>query len=219
MFTRLLLVGAVLVASLAFFFASHQGGSEVVIPHYIQGRNKTVLMLANQEHGLSNVHIATAYALLENYPDIEVHYASFPSKAKKIERVSQYARKKNPAAKDIVFHPIAGPTFEDVAYEDGRNIEWLMHPPGFGGLGKFVRNLPYFVAPWDVESYYGIYKQVCDLIDEIDPAIVVMEPLFLPGQDAAADKQRLRAMISPNTLVDTFLPNQGLLKMLYKYPA
>lgn len=219
MFTRILLVGALLVASLAYFFAGAGSDASPEPINWIQGKNKTVLFLANKEHGLSNAHVATAFSLLENYPDIDVHFASFDGMEKKLARISSFAQKKTPEAKPITYHVIKGTPFAEACYFEGRGIETLMHPPRLAGLGVFLQTLTHFVAPWDAESYFEIYQDIGALIDEVDPSVVVTESLLIPAQDVTRDKKRLHAMISPNTAVDTFLPQQGFLQMLYKYPA
>ncbi|CAI6088482.1 unnamed protein product [Clonostachys chloroleuca] len=108
MFIRiLLLTGALIAAFVAFYLSS----SPEERPPYIQGRNRTALFISNIEHGLSNVHIATASSILENYPDIEVHYASFSSLDDKLARVSKFTQAKTPAAKEITYHEIDGKAY------------------------------------------------------------------------------------------------------------
>ena len=102
MFARLIPLVALLVVGVAYLLSSTQ--HDEPRPPYIQGRNKTALFLANEEHGLGNVFIATAFAMLENHPDIEVHYASWDSARQRVHRAASFARDTNPAAKNIVFH-------------------------------------------------------------------------------------------------------------------
>jgi hypothetical protein len=117
MVTRLVLLGALLAASIAFLFS--EGNTPQHDP-YIQGKNRTILFITNSEHGLSNVHLATSSALLENYPDLDVHYASFRGVRRKLESISSSAGAKTPAAGDIVFHELKGLTFaQAIAKEAG----------------------------------------------------------------------------------------------------
>lgn len=222
MFARILLVGALLVASLAYFFAagSDSGSAEVIQREpYIQGRNKTVLMLANQEHGLSNVHIATASALLEHYPDIEVHYASFGTVGRKLERVSSFARKKTPAAKAIVYHGLKGISYGDSLEKANWTWEQSIHPVGAAGMGKLAYNMQWWISPWSADEHWELYQEIGALIDEVDPAVVVIDTIFRPALDATRDKNRLHAFITPNTLVDNFIGEQPPSTLLWKYPA
>ncbi|KAK7225149.1 hypothetical protein V2G26_013152 [Clonostachys chloroleuca] len=54
---------------------------------------------------------ATASSILENYPDIEIHYASFSGLGDKLARVSKFAQAKTPAAKEIAYHEIDGKAY------------------------------------------------------------------------------------------------------------
>ncbi|WZH43095.1 uncharacterized protein QYS62_004097 [Fusarium acuminatum] len=104
MFNRSLVLGAALIAAVSIFLSRP---TLDLHPPYVQGRNGTALFLVNEQHGLSNVHVATASALLENYPDIEVHFASFPRLKAKLERIKQLAQKTNSEAR-IAFHRLQG---------------------------------------------------------------------------------------------------------------
>ncbi|KAJ4321829.1 hypothetical protein N0V84_005124 [Fusarium piperis] len=214
MFKRLLL-GSVLIAALALLFA--QGSPQLPTP--IQGRNKTALFLVNEEHGLSNVHIATASALLEKHPDIEVHFASFPKIESKLERISYFARRHNPESRGVVFHKLSGPSYAASIHEIGKSLDNIPHPPGMAGIEHLCKDMQIWISPWSAEDHFSLYQELQVLIDEIDPAVVVLDTLFRPGIDAARDKNRLHAIISPNTVVDNFLGDQPYGSMFWKYPA
>lgn len=216
MIGRLVFLGALLAASFAYFFS---GGDR---PHdpYIQGRNKTVLFIANSEHGLANVHVATSSALLENYPDIEVHYASFPSVRSKLERVSSFARAKTPTASNIVFHELKDLTFSAaiirVLVEEERDF---IAPPASAGIGSFSTDFQLWISPWLVEDHLELFEEISALIDEVDPAVVVLDTWFRPAIDATRAKNRQHAFVTPNVLADNFLGNQPFLSKFWKYPA
>lgn len=216
MYARLLTIGALLVASLAYFLYS---GNPPPRPPYIQGRNKTVLFLANSENGLSNVHVATASALLENFPDIEIHYGSFPKARSKLARVSSFARNRQPDAKDVIFHELSGPGYLVANLQLGETIDTTMAPPGFAGVSQFTRQIQNWISPWDVEEHLALYKQMGAIIDKVDPAVVVLDTLFGPAIDSTRDKNRQHAFVTPNTLVDNFLAEQPYGSMFWKYPA
>jgi hypothetical protein len=220
MYTRLLAVGALLVASIGFFLSPR--GTEAsthTLGQYIQGRNKTVLFLANREHGLSNVHIATASAILENYPDIELHYASFPSVRSKLDRISHFARARQPSTGDIIFHELKGLSFEDAFFQNGGDINDMIHPPGSKGLGGFLKNLQRWIEPWTVEQHLDLYHQISAIIDEVDPAVIVLDTFLPPGIDITRDRDRQHVMITPNPVAHTFAAKQPHGAMFWKYPV
>ncbi|VZH97988.1 unnamed protein product [Fusarium fujikuroi] len=154
MFARILLFTALLIMPLAYFL-SHQASTQHA--PYVQGRNKTVLFLTNSEHGLSNVHLATASAILENYPDIEVHFASFPTIEQKLERITSFAKIKSPHAKSIVFHGFTGLTFVQAIAKEGRSF---ISPPGWRGIGTLAKHIQLWISPWTFEDHVHLYKEI-----------------------------------------------------------
>ncbi|KAH7245301.1 hypothetical protein BKA59DRAFT_526878 [Fusarium tricinctum] len=213
MFARLFFVTALLIASLAYFLSDDTVSQR---EPYIQGRNKTVLFITNSEHGLSNVHLATASALLENYPDIEVHFASFPSVKQKLDRISPFARRQSPGAKDITFHGLTGLTFAQAIVKEGRSF---ISPPGWRGIASLAEHIQLWISPWTFEDHVYLYEELGSIIDDVEPAVVVLDSWFRPAIDVTRKKNRQHAFVTPNTLVDHFLGLQPLWLRLWKYPA
>ncbi|KAK7415566.1 hypothetical protein QQX98_005812 [Neonectria punicea] len=213
MITRLLLLSALLAAPLAYFFS---GGNTPQHAPYIQGKNGTVLFISNSEHGLSNVHLATASALLENYPDMDVHYASFPSVRRNLERISSFAREKAPGISDVVFHELKGLTFAQAIMKEGRSF---ISAPGRAGIASLAEHIQLWISPWTVEDHVELFEELGTIIDNVDPAVVILDTWFRPAIDATRNKTRQHAFVTPNTLVDNFVASQPLRNMLWKYPA
>ncbi|CAH0055755.1 unnamed protein product [Clonostachys solani] len=209
MFIRiLLLTGALIAALVAFYLPS----SPEERPPYIQGRNRTALFISNIEHGLSNVHIATASSLLENYPDIEVHYASFSGLGNKLARVSKFAQAKTPAAREITYHEIDGKAYFSI-------LPLSITPPGSAGIAKFSSDVQTWISPWSVEEHMSIYNRIGALIDEIDPAVVILDTLVRPAVDSVRDRNWMHALITPQTTAENFIGDQPYGSMFWKYPA
>ncbi|KAI1264964.1 hypothetical protein F5Y18DRAFT_389026 [Xylariaceae sp. FL1019] len=185
-----------------------------VAPSPVIGQNNTVLFLVNAEHGLSNVHLATAQALLERHPHVQSHFGSFKEMAPRLEHLSSHM--KIPHERDIGFHPIDGPSFREA---HGKTGSTGSHFPGWAGVGHQCKDMQLYMAPWIGEEHLAIYEQIGRLIDEVDPAVVVLDVFFRPAIDATRDKNRLHAFISPNTLIDAFPTYQPWGKMFWKYPA
>lgn len=185
----------------AAFVAFYLPSSPEERPPYIQGRNRTALFISNIEHGLSNVHIATASSLLENYPDIEVHYASFSGLGNKLARVSKFAQAKTPAAREITYHEIDGKAYFSI-------LPLSITPPGSAGIANFSSDVQTWISPWDVEEHMSIYNQIGALIDEIDPAVVVLDTLVRPAVDRIRDGNWMHAFITPQTTAENFIGDQ-----------
>jgi hypothetical protein len=162
------------------------------------------------------VHLATSSALLENYPDLDVHYASFPGIRRKLESISSFARAKTPAAGDIVFHELKGLTFGQAITKEGRSF---ISSPGWTGIASLAEHIQLWISPWSVEAHVEIFEELGAIIDEVDPAVVILDSWFRPAIDITRIKNRQHAFITPNTLVDNFLGSQPLRNMFWKYPA
>ena len=214
-------VGA-LVALIGIFLAStsRQTAEPPIAP--VQGKNETVLFFINAEYGLSNVHLATAGALLEKHPNIEVHIASFPRAGPKVDKVSSLARRKYSTTRDIHFHTLPGPqhteAFADRRGGHGNSVRHIMHPPGMKGLNEMLRHIEAAMSPWDGDDHIQIYEKAVELVRTVDPAIIVLDTAMKPTIDAARRGNRLYAYISPNLLADVFYGHQPYGGMFWKYP-
>ncbi|KAJ3499835.1 hypothetical protein NLG97_g14 [Lecanicillium saksenae] len=193
---------------------------------YIRGQNNTALFIVAEHHGFSNVHLATSQSLLERYPGIQLHFASFTDIAEKVSRLSALAKKRQPQAQDITFHSILkGRSYVRALVESIDNLYQpdgqmsVVAPPGLKGLKQLVKIAAASFAPWSPEEHLAIHDELSAIIDEVDPAVVVLDTVFNPGIEATRGKNRLHAFITPNTLIDNFPDVQPYGKMLWKYPA
>lgn len=220
------IITALLIGFIAMFLnVPFAGPGEEYVPP-TQGRNNTALFIVIPHHGLSNVHLATADALLERYPDIKLEFASFPELQGKVDRITSWGQGRNNSAKPIGFHVIPGRAYNDVAAARLRTTrnkvdatEFVMTLRGAAGIAKVTKDFSFYVAPWPAEEHLEIYQNVRHIIDEVNPAVVVLDTLFSPAMDAAREGNRLHAIITPNTLIDNFPGEQPWGGMLWKYPV
>ncbi|KFY06133.1 hypothetical protein V492_08137, partial [Pseudogymnoascus sp. VKM F-4246] len=187
---------------------------------------RKLLFITNREHGAANVHLAVSYEILINRPDIEVHLISFPSLEKHVRAVSEQARKSFPAAETtafspITFHALPGSSITDViaAQLDMPFDKAMTHPPGFLGALQSYKRMGIFAASWPGEMHLEIYAAVKGLIKDIDPSLVVLDPVFIPGVEACRDLVVRHVMLSPNAMKDVLAQQQPNGQMLWKYPA
>lgn len=185
----------------------------------IPGRNNTVLFLTSEANGLSNVHVATTFALVENHPDVEIHYASFPQLEKKIKRISDAARANTPSARPVVWHEIPGASVGQTFWRIFGNSNGLIEQPGMWGMQKKVDDLSALLTTWTAEEHWTIYKHLLDLIEQVDPSLVVIDQVFKPATDLTTNVNRRFLTISPNSLVDMIDDQQPWGGMFWKYPA
>ncbi|KAI1335398.1 hypothetical protein F5Y15DRAFT_428249 [Xylariaceae sp. FL0016] len=192
-------------------------------PPYIepkQGRNETSLFLMNAEYGLSNVHLATMQAMLERHPNIKIHAASFPRSADKVARVFTESRTKSPIAQGITFHELHGPEFMQAMSKwlsgDEKSVQHIMAPPGLKGIDHMMKTIEAAISPWAAEDHVKLYRKAVEIIDRVDPSVVVLDMVFRPVSDAARQQNRLYAYLTPNVLLDSFVNNQPYNAMWWK---
>ena len=215
---RLLMVLPMLIAFAAILYSPYvQSGEKTYVPP-VQGRNNTALFLVLSEYGFSNVHLATAQALLERHPQVEVQLAGFPVLRAKIERISESVIRKNAKAKPIVFHPLPGRPAGEAVYEATGGPDAAIGPPGVAGVGKFLRYVELYSSPWPAPEHLEIYQAIKQLIEDVDPSVVVLDPLFAAAKEATRQLNRLHVSICPNALADLFAFTQPHGAGFWKFP-
>ncbi|KAH8599576.1 hypothetical protein B0O99DRAFT_612371 [Bisporella sp. PMI_857] len=212
---RLFFPFAVVLGIAAILLSTRSTEQDGPKPHRI-GRNNTVLFLSTCPPGLSNVVLATTHALAAEYPDIEIHYGSYPKLSKAVEHISRFGSK---GPQKVTFHPLKGLPYAESIAAQGLFFHDLLNSPGLFGLSKFLKNLQIFLMPWSVDEYLETYRDVLRLLDEVDPMVVAVEPMFSPGIDAIQAQGRKFAIITPNSLKDNFADQQPWASVLWKYPA
>src|SRR4051812_20833301 len=117
----------------------------------------------------------------------------------------------------VKFYCIPGLSLKQVRAE--RGIDFLpRHAPGLRGAVKAYRKvLPAATAPWEPQDYFPIYDHCCKLIKGLDPAVVVLDPLFGAGSDACLTLKRRSVMVSPNTTKDHASTKQPGLAAVWRY--
>ena len=218
MATRLLFwIAALLVPGAVIYSILDQRSSEP--PFTVLGKNNTVLFLSNYEYGLANTLLASAHSLLVHHPGVKVHFASFPKREKDTTALSKFAIDQNPSASPISFHRFKGPCYGDSLQATGHFIEETIHAPGVRGGAKLCQDMQKYLMPWNASSYYDLYEEALAIIDQVDPAVVALDPQFGPGLDATKARHRKHAVVSPNSLRDNFAQMQPYGAMFWKYPA
>ncbi|KAI9151313.1 glycosyltransferase family 1 [Paramyrothecium foliicola] len=206
------------VAIAAFAFVLFQRASPDQVPR-AAGRNGTVLFLTTDASGLSNVHVATSAALLEFHPDLEVHYASFSKLESRISSISAAVRAKKPLATPIYWHELPSPGFAEVFDRHWGNDVGMIMDYGAKGFTKKRKDLVTSLAPWEADEHLAIYNAMAELVDQIDPALVVIDNMLIPAMDFARNNNRHFLSLNPNALLELIAVDQPRAGMFWKYPA
>jgi hypothetical protein len=160
--------------------------------------------------------VATSHALLIKFPNLEIHFASFPKLEKTITATSKFAVQQKPSTAPIKFHPLEGKSFMEAL---GYDIEAAIQRPGLGGIDRFCSNMQRFLMPWTAPDYLALYEHIMEALNEIDPIVVIVDSLLSPALNATRAQRRNHVTLSPNSLKDNFASMQPWGSMFWKYPA
>jgi len=157
------------------------------------------------------------------FQDIEVHIASFPDLEKDVQRISNQASKSMPNAKiqPIIFHPLAGPGITETISQQMQMpiFDAMIHPPGVAGAIRGYRGLSRFAAAWTGEEHLKLYAEIASYIEDINPTLVVLDPVLIPGVEACRDLKMKHVVLSPNGMKDLLASIQPQGAVLWKYPV
>lgn len=182
-----------------------------------------LLFLTNSEHGAANVHLAVSYEILVAHQDVEVHYVSFPRMEKHVQVISDLASKSMPNVKmqPIIFHSLSGPTITETISQQIKMpfCDAVTHPPGVAGAIKSYQSLSAFAAGWTGEQHLKLYAEIASCIRDINPALVVLDPVLIPGVEACRDLKMKHVILSPNGMQSLLASIQPQGAVLWKYPV
>ncbi|KAJ4405281.1 hypothetical protein N0V82_010343 [Gnomoniopsis sp. IMI 355080] len=200
-------------------------------PRRVGGTKNTVLFITSGEPGHSNVHLATSLALLQNHGHVDVHFAAFPMAAERAERMHNTAAAAGAAAAAAAaatpsassprfhFHSLPGLDFGQAVWASGLDFGIVCQGRGMTGIDGLTAGLQVLLSPWSGPDHCALFLAVRDLIDTVDPAVIITDNLFRPGIDAARESGRRHVILTPNVLADTHMNWQGWGRAFWKYPA
>ncbi|KAE8417351.1 hypothetical protein BDV36DRAFT_309532 [Aspergillus pseudocaelatus] len=176
----------------------------------------TILFLTLSELGQATVSLAVAHEfLIRSY---DVHIGSFAPLETAVSKLNIRAASLSSVTNRATFHPLTGPPM--IEADPLFNIcadSFRVHNIGFrAALNTYKHILPVMAAPWDGPRYMAIYQDCSTLIRTLQPAIVVLDPLFLQAVDACRMLEQRYVALSPNTFKE--LTIQPRLASLWKYP-
>lgn len=165
----------------------------------------TILFLTNSELGQASVILAVAEEVALT-PGSRIHLGSFSPLAQAVPD-------------GVKFHCLPGPSMKQVFASIG--VDFLpKHRPGLIGTSSgFAKAYSRVLAPWDPSDYFSIFDACRQLIQDLEPSLVVLDPLFSAGYDAAVSLNRRCLVLSPNTFKDHATGSQPGLGSLYKLPC
>lgn len=193
-----------------------------------------ILMVTNAELGQANVYMATTHALRQQNPSLQLHIASFPSLEKTLHAAFADMKEEAPASSGstepiFTFHTLPGRTmfecFEAEADPADNILTVSLEKPGFWHTPTQMRFvMQKALICWSSDEFKAIYETVRELIDELEPDLVLVDMIFSPGLTAArhlrgrTSKAYKLAVLSPNSLKDYVAHLEPGTAMFWKWP-
>ena len=182
---------------------------------------KTILFLANSEHGQTNIILALTHELIL-HPDIDIHIASFPALERRVHKLlhdnaPRYnAHNVASVSSRVHFHPIRGPSNTEVFLRTGKR--GAFHPPGATGAVLGFKSLIEDIWGWNEEEYVDVYNSCLETVKDVRPDLVVVDFFFLQGRDAAHNMGHTAVLMNTTSLSHIVLGLQKHSSPLWKYP-
>lgn len=181
-----------------------------------------VLFLTNSELGQASLCLAVAHELLHQ-PTYVVHIASFEPLRDAVSQLNVRAvtaAAANQSVTTATFHPISGLSMRQTL-EQRRSFNpthaFQVHGLGYDAAVRAYRDvLVRALAPWTGEEYMRVYRSCEEVVEKLEPALIVVDPLFTQAVDACRQLDKKYVVLSPNTFKEHVA--QPWLANLWKYP-
>ncbi|KAJ5651929.1 hypothetical protein N7507_009355 [Penicillium longicatenatum] len=172
--------------------------------------SRNILFFTNSELGQANVVLAVAEEFLHRN-EFSVHIASYSQLAPLVNELCK--RSPQPAK----FHEIHGPCMEDLAIRT--HVGLIHHKPGIMGTVEGFQKVRAVMSSWTFSEYGKAYQSCIDILNEFNPAVVVVDPILHVGLNACQSVGSSRVVILwPVPLKDVVILNQPNAGFLWKYP-
>ncbi|KAJ5909590.1 hypothetical protein N7504_004233 [Penicillium tannophilum] len=173
--------------------------------------SRNILFFTNSELGQANVTLAVVEEFLQRN-EFFVHIASFSQLAPLVTELNKMI----PCPESARLHEIQGPCMEDLAIRT--NVGLIHHKPGIAGTVDGFQKVRTIMSSWTSSEYGRAYRSCVDILNELNPAVVVVDPILHVGLNACRSVGSRIAILWPVPLKDVVILNQPNAEFLWKYP-
>ena len=159
--------------------------------------------------------LAVVYELLIQ-GEFDIHLASFPELEQRVNDLLFAHTSKE--ASHLTFHALPGQTLTKAMASHGEEFGTPRHAGVRGSIASYGK-LPEIITPWDEYEYLRGYDYCLELLETLDPVVVVVDPVLTQGLDACRQTSRKHILLSPTSLKETAIHQQPRLGFFWKYPA
>ncbi|KAK6066196.1 UDP-glucoronosyl and UDP-glucosyl transferase [Seiridium cupressi] len=188
-----------------------------------------VLMLTNVEFGESNVFLATARALLQQNPSVELHIASFCSLESSVHSLRENLQNSMPEVVPIRFHRIAGLNMTEAlqqhfinrgtALTGGYLPKSFSSDLNFSGTLRAIRDAIPILIPYSGPELEKVVTSIVAIIGEVEADQVVVDSLMTPALTACYHLDIKFICLSPNSIKEFAASSQPWGAVFWRYPA
>ncbi|PFH55335.1 hypothetical protein XA68_18561 [Ophiocordyceps unilateralis] len=188
----------------------------------------SILLLTNEEHGQSNVFMATCESLLQLEPDAHLHLASFAGLADSVAAFNDRVRLSMPAARPVRFHHIRGVPSSQGLRQVVVDRAIVCHgdvlpksffaPLSFTNSIRAIRDTMSIFVPYTAPQMAEIVSSVVELVNMVGADLVVVDSLMTPALTACHHLGISFVCLSPNSIKDFAVKEQPL-RVRLKHPA
>ena len=176
-----------------------------------------VLLLANVEHGQTNLMLAILHEMLLRR-DVAVHIGSHPALEERLGKVlkdnaSAYG---SDVSTRVHFHKVAGPTMMEVFDRSGRRGAFCRS--GLRGAPTGFKMCCDSVWAYEEGEYMQGYNSCMEIITAVDPAVILVDFGFMQGRDAAVNTGVPYIVMNTTSLSHVVVGLQPNGAALWKYP-
>ncbi|KAL0574019.1 hypothetical protein V5O48_007941 [Marasmius crinis-equi] len=180
-----------------------------------------ILAFTYSEYGQANPTLAILYEIALARPDAELHIASYHPLEKRLPHlqalIDRDERHKRP---QIVFHPFEGLTNMQTFDLHHGGMHTFPHPGGVRGVFEACNNLDYIFAPLEGREYLECLQQCAELMETVQPNIVIIDFTFKPPIDACRKKGQRFVVLNTTSFKECVgLDQPDPSALLWKYPA
>ena len=173
---------------------------------------RNILFLTNSELGQCNIALAVAEEFLRR-GEFHVHVASFHPLQELVNDLSNRVEGADPAN----FHEIWGPSMTDLAIRS--DVGLLCHKAGVSGAIRGFQKVCRALSAWTPSEYGRAYRSCLDILDKVQPTVVVVDPILHVGLDACRSIKTPIVVLWPVPLKDVVVLDQPKAGVLWKHPV
>jgi hypothetical protein len=167
--------------------------------------------------------LATLHELLIQ-DESDIHLASFSPLQSRLTafldaHTAAYPPLSHNAPLRVTFHIIAGLSMKQTFERDNLAADQIVHAPGISGAVYSYQRLVETMLHYESSEYVETCRSCCDLLETVNPTLVVVDPVLNQALDACRMLKRDYVILAPSSFKEIAGALQPNMAMFWKFPA